>query len=304
MNRNITNMRTGMAIKDSTGDRVFNRFIAVVAAVAMIFTLYPLIYVLSSSFSSPYDLMAGKVWLWPVNPSLEGYRIVFEYDRIWTGFSNSLFITSIGTCLSLFMTVIAAYPLSRKDLKFKKPILMMFTFTMLFSGGMIPTYLLIRDLGLYNSRWALIFPNALSIFNFMVTRTFFISNLPDELLESAKIDGCSDFRFICSIVLPLSGAILAVMALYYAVSLWNAYFNAILYITNRTLHPLQVVLRELLILNSTEEMMEGTTKVEAMYLAEQMKYGLIVIASLPLLLAYPFVQKYFVRGVMIGAVKG
>lgn len=291
-------------IKDSKGDRAFNVSVIVFASCALVFTLYPLIYVVSSSFSAPFDLMAGRVWLWPVNVTLEGYKIVLAYDRFWTGILNSVFITVIGTCLSLFMTVIAAYPLSRKDLKFKKPILMMFTFTMLFSGGMIPTYLLIRQVGLYNTRWSLIIPSAMSMFNFMVTRTFFINSLPDELLESAKIDGCSDYRFIISIALPLSGAILAVMTLYYAVSYWNAYFNAIIYITDRSKHPLQVVLRELLILNSTEQMMEGTTKVEAMYLAEQMKYSLIVVASLPLLCAYPFVQKYFVKGVMIGAVKG
>jgi ABC-type glycerol-3-phosphate transport system permease component len=297
-------MQEEKTIKDSISDQFFNRIVTVIAVIALVLTLYPLIFVVSSSFSSPFDLMAGRVWLFPVNVTIEGYKVVLEYGRIWSGFYISLLITVVGTLINLFVTVIAAYPLSRKDLKLRKPILMMFTFTILFSGGLIPTYLLIRNLGLYNSLWALMIPNAMSMFNFMVTRTFFSKNIPDELLESAKLDGCSDFRFLLKIALPLSGAILAVMTLYYAVSHWNAYFSAMLYITDRSKQPLQVVLREILVLNSTEQMMEGTTKAEAMYLAEQMKYSLIVLASLPLLVAYPFVQRYFVRGVMIGAVRG
>ena len=297
-------MKAKNKIYDSKGDRLFNVIVTVIASVALIVTLYPLVFVISASISSPFDLMAGRVWLWPLNVTLEGYKVVLEYDRIWSGFYNSLIITIGGTLINLFVTIIAAYPLSRKDLKLRKPILMMFTFTMLFSGGLIPSYLLIRNLGLYNTRWALVIPNAMSMFNFMITRTYFSSNIPGEMLESAKIDGCSDFRFIWSIVIPLSGAIIAVITLYYAVSHWNAYFNAMLYVTNRTKQPLQIILREILILNMSEQMMEGTTKADAMYLAEQMKYSLIVLASLPLLIAYPFVQRYFVKGVMIGALKG
>ena len=290
--------------KESYGDRFFNVFVTFIASMALVLTLYPVIYVVSSSFSSPFDLMAGRVWLWPVNITYEGYIVVLSYARIWRGLYISVIITVFGTLINLFVTIIAAYPLSRKDLKLRKPILMMFTFTILFSGGLIPTYLLIRNLGLYNTLWALILPNAMSMFNFMVTRTFFSNSIPGELLESAKIDGCSDFRFLGKIVLPLSGAIIAVMTLYYAVAHWNAFFGAMLYIADRSRQPLQLILREILILNSTEQMMEGTTRAEAMYLAEQMKYSLIVLASLPLLIAYPFVQRYFVKGVMIGAIKG
>lgn len=297
-------MKAKNKIHESKGDRLFNLVVAVIASVALVITLYPLVYVLSASFSSPFDLMAGRVWLWPLNVTAEGYKVVLEYNRIWSGFYNSLLITIGGTLINLFVTIIAAYPLSRKDLKVRKPILMMFTFTMLFSGGLIPTYLLIRNLGMYNTRWALVIPNAMSMFNFMITRTFFASSIPGEMLESAKIDGCSDFRFIWKIVIPLSGAIIAVITLYYAVAHWNAYFNAMLYITNKAKQPLQLILREILILNSSDQMLEGTTKVDAMYLAEQMKYSLIILASLPLLIAYPFVQRYFVKGVMIGALKG
>jgi ABC-type glycerol-3-phosphate transport system permease component len=290
--------------RESSGDRLFNILVTVFASIALIATLYPLIYVVSSSFSSPLDLIAGRVWLWPVNFTVEGYRVVLAHNRIWTGLYNSVIITVVGTLINLFVTITAAYALSRKDLKLRKPILFMFTFTIIFSGGMIPTYLLVRSLGLFNSLWSLMLPGAMSMFNFMITRTYFTHSIPAEMLESAKLDGCSDFRFLLKIVLPLSGAIIAVISLYYAVAHWNGFFNAILYISNTEKQPLQVVLREILILNSTEQMMEGTTRTEALYLAEQMKYSLIVLASLPLLVAYPFVQKYFVKGVMIGAVKG
>ena len=292
-------------IKDAGSDRAFNIIVLVIALFVLTIALYPLIYVVSASFSSPYALMAGRVWLWPVNPNLEGYRVVFTFDRLWLGLRNSLFITGVGTTINLIVTIIAAYPLSRKDLKYKKPIMMMFVFTMLFSGGLIPNYLLVRDLGLLNSHWALMIPNAMSMFNFMVMRTFFMNNIPDEVLESTKIDGCTDFRFIWSFVLPLSKAIIAVMVLYYAVAHWNSFFNATIYLTNRTLQPLQVVLREVLLLNQTEQMMDsGIGRSEAMLVAEQMKYSLIVISSIPLLIAYPFVQRHFVKGVMIGSVKG
>jgi len=291
-------------MKEAASDRAFNGIVLGIAIFVFAVALYPLVFVVSASFSSPFDLMSGRVWLWPVNPNTEGYRVVFAFNRLWMGLRNSIFITVAGTTLNLFITVIAAYPLSRKDLKYKKPIMMMFVFTMLFSGGMIPNYLLVRDLGLINSHWALIFPTAMNMFNFMVTRTFFINNLPDELLESTKIDGCSDFRFMWSFAIPLSKAILAVMVLYYGVAHWNAFFNATIYITDRSLHPLQVVLREILLLNQTEQMMEGVSRTEAMLVAEQMKYSLIVISSIPLLVVYPFVQKHFVKGVMIGSVKG
>jgi len=297
-------MKGTVKMRESSSDRLFNIIVAAIASFVMVVTLYPIIYVLSSSISSPFDLMAGRVWLWPVNITFEGYKIVLSYPRIWTGLRNSVIITTVGTLINLFVTIIAAYPLSRKDLKFGKPILFMFAFTILFSGGLIPTYLLIRNLGLYDSLWALMIPNAMSMFNFMIARTFFAKSLPAELLESAKMDGCSDFRFLFSIAIPLSGAIIAVMTLYYAVSHWNAYFNALLYIGSRAKQPLQLILREILILNSTEQMMEGTTNIEAIYLAEQMKYSLIVLSSIPLLVAYPFAQKYFVKGVMVGAIKG
>jgi len=248
--------------------------------------------------------MAGRVWLWPVNPNLDGYRVVLAFDRLWRGLYNSFYITIIGTLINLFVTIIAAYPLSRKDLKLRKPILYMFVFTMLFSGGLIPTFLLIRDLGLIDTRWAIMIPNAMGMFNFMIMRTFFENQIPAELHESAKMDGCSDIRYIISILLPLSKAVLAVMTLFYAVGHWNAWFGATIYIRDRSLHPLQVILREILLLHQETQMLEGVSHAEAAFLAEQMRYSLIVIASIPLLILYPFVQKHFVKGVLVGGVKG
>jgi len=296
--------KTSSAIRESRGDQIFQYAVNIIAVVVLIITLYPLIFVLSASVSDPGALMSGRVWLWPINPNLDGYRVVLQYDRFWSGLWNSVYITVIGTLINLFITVIAAYPLSRMDLKLRKPILYMFVFTMLFSGGMIPTFLLVRDLGLLNTRWAVMIPNAMSMFNFMVMRTFFENQIPAEMHESAKMDGCSDFRYILAILLPLSKPILAVMTLFYAVAHWNAWFGAVIYIRDRDLHPLQVILREILLLHQETQMIEGVTHAEAAFLAEQMRYSLIVIATIPLLILYPFVQKHFVKGVMIGAVKG
>ena len=217
-----------------------------------------------------------------------------------------MFYTVFGTLINVFMTVLAAYPLSRKDLKYRKPIIMLFTFTMLFNAGMIPNYLLIRDLHLLNTRWALLIPGAISVYNMIIVRTFFMSNIPDELLESARLDGCSDFRFLLNIVLPLSGAVIAVITLYYAVGHWNQYFNAVLYLTDKNTYPLQVFLRNILLENSINDLSAGSVvnESERTYLNELLKYSLIVVASAPLLAVYPFIQKYFVKGVMIGAVKG
>jgi len=291
-------------IRESRTDQIFQYSVNIIAVIVLIITVYPLIFVLSASVSSPFDLMAGRVWLWPINPNLDGYRVVLAFDRLWSGLYNSFYITIIGTIINLTVTTIAAYPLSRKDLKLRKPILYMFVFTMLFSGGMIPTFLLVRDIGLLNTRWAVMIPNAMSMFNFMVMRTFFENQIPAEMHESARMDGCSDFRYIWSILLPLSKPILAVMTLFYAVAHWNAFFGAMIYITNRDLHPLQVILREILLLHQETQMLEGVSHAEAAFLAEQMRYSLIVIASIPLLILYPFVQKHFVKGVMVGAVKG
>ena len=298
--------KNGHPVSDSFPDKVFNVTITIITFIFIILCAYPLIYVVSASFSDPMDIFAGKVWLLPSSPTLKGYKTVFDYPDVWIGYGNSVFYTVFGTLINVFMTVLAAYPLSRKDLKYRKPIIMLFTFTMLFNAGMIPNYLLIRDLHLLNTRWALLIPGAISVYNMIIVRTFFMSNIPDELLESARLDGCSDFRFLLNIVLPLSGAVIAVITLYYAVGHWNQYFNAVLYLTDKNTYPLQVFLRNILLENSINDLSAGSVvnESERTYLNELLKYSLIVVASAPLLAVYPFIQKYFVRGVMIGAVKG
>ncbi|MCR8629967.1 carbohydrate ABC transporter permease [Paenibacillus radicis (ex Xue et al. 2023)] len=286
-------------------DKMFTILISILSFIILLAVSYPLIYVISASFSSPGALMSGRVWLLPVEPGLEGYKAVVAYKNVWTGYANSLFYTIIGTCINVVLTIAAAYPLSRKDLSGRKFILLLFTFTMIFSGGMIPTYLLVKDLGLLNTRWALLIPNALSVFNVIVAMSFFRSNIPDELLESAKIDGCSNFRFMTSIVLPVSGAIIAVISLFYAVDHWNSFFDALLYLSDKNKYPLQIFLREILLLNTSDNLtLDVADQNQRLYLNELLKYSLIIFASLPLIITYPFVQKHFVKGVMIGSLKG
>ncbi|MGH2618662.1 MAG: carbohydrate ABC transporter permease, partial [Thermomicrobiales bacterium] len=222
------------------------------------------------------------------------------------GFLNSLFYTVVGTAVSVTLTILAAYPLSRKDLYGRGVFMFLFLFTLLFSGGLIPTYLVVKEMGMLNTRWALIVPTALSVWNLIITRTYFQTAIPDELHDAATIDGANDFRFLRDMVLPLSGPIIAVNALFYAVGHWNAYFDALIYLNDESLYPLQLVLRQILILNQTNLRMTGdvTSMLAREYLADLLKYALIVVATVPLLLVYPFVQKHFVKGALIGSLKG
>ncbi len=243
----------------------------------------------------------------PKQVSWEGYKAVIEHDMVLTGYLNSILYTLSGTAVAMIVTILCAYPLSRSDFKRRKYFMGLCLFTMYFEGGLIPTYLLIRSLGMLDTIWALILPTSLSVYNMIVMRTYFSSQIPDEMREAAQIDGCGDWRFLLQIVLPLSGSIIAVIVLYYAVALWNGYFYPMIYISTRTKLPLANVLRELLILSLTPEL-ERSLSSEALAMmenrAEVMKYALIVVSTLPMMLLYPFIQKYFVKGVMIGAVKG
>ena len=252
--------------------------------------------------------MAGKVWLWPVDFSLDGYKTVLEYRHVWTGYGNTILYAGIGTLVNVTMTILAAYPLSRQDFKDRNFFMFFFTFTMIFHGGLIPTYLIIRGLGLLNTRAAMILPTAVAAWNVIITRTYYQSQISKDLLDAAGIDGASDVRFVWSVVLPISGAITAVNVLFYAVYHWNEYFSAFIYLHNRHLYPLQIVLREILILNSIDVNMMSGAEVEEIAareaLRELLKYSLIIVASVPVLCMYPFVQRHFVRGVMIGAIKG
>ena len=294
------------AIKESGADRLFTIFNYVMLSLVLIIVLYPLIYVVSASFSSSSAVLSGRVWLWPVEPTLDGYKAVFKNAMVIKGFMNTVFYTLAGTAINLILTVMAAYPLSRKDFKGRNAFMLLFVFTMLFNGGLIPTYLIVKDLGMIDTVWSMLVPAALSVWNVIIMRTYFQTTIPNELLEASQLDGCSDFRFLRSIVLPLSGPILAVIALFYAVGHWNQYFNAMIYLKRADLYPLQLVLRDILVQNEVNIDMLGDAKTAAARqgLRELLKYSLIVVTSVPLLVVYPFLQKFFVKGVMIGSIKG
>lgn len=286
-------------------DLAFNVIVNLLGLCIVLIVLIPLIFVLAASFSDPDLVIKGKVLLLPKGFTTKAYTMVFENEDIWRGFRNSCLYTIAGTLISVILTILAAYPLSRKELPGRNLFMMLILFTMYFSGGMIPTYLLVKDLGMYNTVWSLLIPAAISTYNLIVAKTFFENSIPGELYESARLDGCGNIAMLYRIVLPLSKAILAVLVLYYAVGIWNAYFDALIYVRDTSLHPLQIVLRNILLLGQTEQM--GTNDVgmaDKIKMAEAVKYSAIVVSSIPMLLIYPFVQKYFVKGVMIGAVKG
>ncbi len=293
-------------IRETGVDRAFTIINYTLLTLFLLVILYPLIYVVSASFSDGAAVIAGRVWLWPVNPSLFAYEKVFSYPLIWSGYGNSLFYAVVGTLVNVTMTLIAAYPLSRRDLWGKNVILGLFLFTMFFNGGLIPTYLLVRDLGLRNTRWALIIPQALSVWNLLIAITFLRSSIPQELLEASQLDGCSDLQYFFRVLLPLSTPLIAVMSLFYAIGHWNQFFAALLYLTDKDLFPLQIILRNILISSQVDMAMIEDIKIMAAReaLRELLKYALIVVASVPVLIIYPFVQKYFVKGIMLGSVKG
>jgi putative aldouronate transport system permease protein len=295
-----------MGLLQSRGDLWLERSILAVLSVITVIVLYPLLFVLVASVSSPEAVMRGEVWLWPKQLTWVGYEKVFENKDVLTGYMNTILYTVVGTAVNLVMTVAAAYPLSRKDFDGRNVITALIVFTMFFSGGMIPTYLLVKQLGMLNSFWALIIPSAVSVWNIMIMRTFFQTGIPYEMQEAAAMDGCSNFKTLTRIVLPLSLPILAVMVLFYSVGHWNSYFSAMIYLNDRDKYPLQLFLREILVQGQMNEMIGvgDDTLLKTMMDAEAVKYAIVIVANLPILTLYPFLQKYFVKGVMIGAIKG
>ena len=291
--------------KHNISDSSFDAINILMMIFVLLITIYPIIVILSSSFSSAESLMAGRVSFLPVDFTLDGYKAVFANKTIWGGLLNSIFYTVGGTALNLFMTVLAAYPLSRKDFAIGGFISFLFAIPMWFSGGLIPMYLLIRDLGMINTRWAILIPTALSVWNMIILRTYFQSNIAGEMLEAAKVDGCDDYRYLLTIAIPLAKPAMAVVALYYAVANWNVFTQAYIYIQDQELFPIQVVLRDILLLSQTQELSgDAASETSAQLLSELLKYAVVVVASLPMIIIYPFVQKYFVKGIMIGGVKG
>ncbi len=295
------------SIHMTRSDMTFHVINYIFLTFSFLIILIPILNIVSNSISDPGEVALGRVGILPIRPTLAVYKYVITDRQLLTGYGNSLFYTLFGTILSVVLTILAAYPLSKKDLYGKGVLTGIFFFTMLFGGGMIPTYLVVKNLGMLNTRWAMIFPGALSIWNLFMTRTFFQSSIPEGLCEAANIDGADDFKIIFRIVLPISKPIIAVMVLFYAVGQWNAYFSGLMYLTSQNLLPLQVVLRNILTSAQTLQEMQGTTTQDQsaqIQMVEAMKYAIIVFASVPVLVLYPFVQKYFTQGIMIGSIKG
>lgn len=303
--------KSSTLIKDTKADKVFLALVYVFLFLALAIVLYPLIYIISASISNPHMVNSGEMWLFPKDITWEGYQTLFGNQSIWRGYMNTIYYTALGTSINLAVTLPCAYALSRNDFYGRKAFTNFMLVTMFLSGGLIPSYLLIKDLGMLNTVWALVIPGAVSVYNVVVTRTFFQSTIPHEMEEAAIVDGCSDFRLFIQIVLPLSTPIIAVMALFYGVGHWNSFFSALIYLSDKSMYPLQMVLREILILQdlSSNTVNTMTADMASMLhskqqLAQVIKYGVMIVSSLPVIIIYPFLQKYFVKGMMVGSLKG
>ncbi|MBE7682709.1 carbohydrate ABC transporter permease [Paenibacillus sp. P13VS] len=302
-------MLTG--IQETRQDKIFLTLNYIYVTIAFLLVAYPLVYMISASISNPKEVASGAMWLFPKDITFEGYERVLQDQRIWSGYANTILYTVVGTAVNLAFTIPAAYALSRRDLVGREFFMGVFMFTMFFGGGLVPSYLLIKELGMINSMWALILPSAASVWNIIVSRTFFQGTIPSELQEAAQIDGCSNFKLFFKIVLPLSMPIIAVMALFYGVGHWNSYFSAMIYLNDSAKYPLQLVLRQILVLQEMSAqgsgMMDGSSASALNNKAEVaalVRYAVIIVSTLPVIIIYPFLQRYFVQGVMIGSVKG
>lgn len=298
---------TASTISTSKGDKVFDIVNLIFSLLVLTIILYPLYLIVISSMSDPNLVNSGQITFWPKGLTFKGYELTFGNSNIWMGYRNTLMYTVLNVLLSLAIIIPAGYALSRKDLVGRTFFMFLIVFTMFFSGGIIPKYLVVKGLGMINTIWAVFVPSAVSVFNLIVTRTFFSTTIPDELLDSAKIDGASNTKFFFKIVVPLSFPIIAVMALFNAVSEWNSFFPALIYLNDYALYPLQLIIREILLSSSVNALDEGMDPAELREMqqaAELVKYAVIMVASIPMLILYPFLQRYFVKGVMIGSIKG
>lgn len=292
--------------RQTLDDKLFDIIVNTLVILAAVITIYPLYFVLLASVSDPAALQSGRVFLWPVNADLSAYKHILNDTRIWRGYSNTIFYTVFSTAFGGFITILGGYALSRKDLIGRDFIMKILVFTMYFNGGLVPTYMVVKGLNMVNTPYSMIILGSFSVFNLIIVRTFFISKIPDELLEAARIDGCGNGRFFVSIVLPLSKEIISVVVLYIAVASWNSFFNALIYLSNQKLYPLQLILREILIASQTimAEGADSAALIQMQRLSETIKYAVMIVATLPVLLLYPFLQRYFIRGVMVGSIKG
>lgn len=285
-------------------DKKMEVMLYVWSALVLIILLYPLYFIVIASFSDPSAVGNGLVWLYPRGFTLDGYLELFKHSNIWIGYKNTILYTVVGTAIGLTVNLSAAYALSRRDLVGRKPIMLFFIFTMFFNGGLIPTFLTIQDFHLYNTFLVVVLPFSVAVFDIIVARTFFQTSLPADLWEAAQMDGCGNLRYFVLVVLPLSKAIISVLGLWIAVSQWNSYFNALIYLHDKNLYPLQLVLRDILITNQMQTSMgSGEAAQIALRLSSLLRYSVIIISTIPIMLIYPFVQKYFNQGVMVGSVK-
>lgn len=293
-------------LKKSWADRLFSVVNTCLLIFALLIVALPILYVIAQSLSTPQEVIAGRVLFWPRRITLIAYKEIFRSKMLLSGYKNSIIYTFTGTVVNVVMTVMCAYPLSRKDFVGRKQIMWLFVFTMIFSAPLIPSFINVRNLKMLNTIWAIIIPGAISAYNMVIARTFFMSNIPDEMIEAADLDGASDMQILIKLVLPLSKVVIAVLVLFYAVGHWNSYFDAFIYLNSEDKLPLQVILRNILAnAKMIEEMADATVEQsERLALVEVLKYAVIVFGSLPVLILYPFVQKYFVKGIMIGSVKG
>ena len=292
-------------MKESPGEKILRALNAFLLILCCAVSLYPLLYVISASFSNPLLIMKNEIYIWPKGFTLIGYQKVFENSDVWTGFLNTIIYTLLGTIINVVMTGMGGYVLARKEFYGRTFWTMVITFTMFFGGGLIPAYILMQKLHMYNTIWVMIIPGAISSWNLIIMRTFIQTNIPNELYESAIIDGANDIKILTRIVVPLSAPIIAVMSLFYGVDHWNEYFRALIYIQDRKLYPLQLILREILIQQQvSKDMMQNDTMANTEVIGHSIRYALIVVATVPILIFYPFLQKYFVKGMLIGAIKG
>ncbi len=290
-------------------DKIFDIVNFILITIIVLTVFYPLYYVAIASISSPDLINSGSVWLYPKDITFIGYEKIMEDSRIWRGYANSLFYTIVGTALNVSITIMAGYALSRKDFYIRNYVMIFLIITMYLRGGLIPEFMVVNGLNLIDTRAVMIIMGAATVYNVIVTRSFFQANIPDELKDAAFVDGCTNFKFFFKIILPLSKAIIAVMVVFYGVAHWNQYFRAMIYLNSYDLYPLQIILREILIKNQvTQSMLDLTSELtktqEDITAASIIKYGLIIVSSIPMLILYPVAQKYFVKGVMIGSIKG
>jgi len=304
MNSNKNSVPGMVFTRPTRADRVFDIVNGIIMALVCVVIFYPLYYVVLASMTDPKIVNTGRLLFYPESFYTAGYAKAMEYPALLSGYQNTVLYTVMSVVFSVSVTVPAAYALSRIDLVGRRVLIFLFTFTMFFSGGLIPMFLTIKMLGIYNTAWALVLPAGVSVYNLIVCRSFFDTSIPLELLEASKLDGCSDFGFFFKIAIPLSSTIIAVMVLFYATSMWNTFFNALMFIQDDSKMPLQVVLRNLVLSNQLSQGSSASELAERQKIIDQLKYVIITLSALPLIIVYPFVQKYFAAGVTIGAVKG